>query len=314
MKRMIIAAVALAVSVVTATPVVYIGKISSPDSSAPSYINKIQEVFEDVWSEQAVFENIDNVPTRNVSGFVQSLELSDSDKVVTGSIMKLGSKQLLRIDVYNSEGMREHVSRRQISDIANIYVPMIETREEYYSPIQEQSQQILPSNTHQFGWSFTLGAGIKPQGYDYRIATPSGDTTMEPYSLTLTDLAIVDAIGKYRNNIISLYFHYNWRADVGIGFGYSRIFMKQKPASFTAGIEIGLNRMIIDNFMGEEEENYLGSQDGLMVTPKVGVILFRDQKVNLFTDVGYSYVVSERNAQYVSVRFGLISYWGKKRN
>jgi len=314
MKRMILAALVLAVTAVTATPVVYIGRISSPDSSTPSYINKIQEVFEDVWSEQAVFENIDNVPTRNVSAFVQSLQLSDSDKVVTGSIMKLGSKQLLRIDVYNSDGMREHVSRRQISDISDIYVPMIETREEYYSPIQEQSQQILPSNNHQVGWSFTLGAGIKPQGYDYRISTPTGDTALEPHSLTLTDFAIVDAIGKYRNNILSLYFHYNWRADVGIGFGYSRIFMKQKPSSFTAGMEIGLNRMVIDNFMGEEEENYLGSQDGLMITPKIGVILFRDQKVNLFSDVAYSYVISERNAQYVSVRFGLISYWGRKRS
>ncbi len=311
MKKFILSTALLAISLYSA-PVVYIGKITSPDMEETE-LSKINEVFTDVWSEKAVFENIDDIPQKNLSLHVQSMELSDSDKVVTGNIMTLGSKKLLRVDVYNSTGLREHVSREQLTELADIYTPMIQTREEYYSPIQEQNNQITSSSNHQAGWSFSIGAGVNPKGYEYKIINDLGDTvSQEPYSLTSIDISLVDAIGKYRNNVLSCFFHYNFRADLGIGFSYSRLFFKQKPHTLTAGIEVGLNKMVIDNFMGIEEENYLGTQDGIMVGPKVGVILFRDQKVNLFTDVAYTFIVSEREANYPSVRFGMISYWGKK--
>ena len=307
--KTVLAVVVLVVSIMSA-PIILLGKISSPDMNGDK-LAKINEVFEDVWSERTIFENIDQLPQKNVSQYVQALGLNDSDKVVTGSIMQLGEKQLLRIDVYNSEGLREHVSREELSKISEIYTPMLQTREEYFSPIQENNSQIKASNQHQVGWSLLMGAGIKPSGYEY-LSTDNETNIQEyysPYCLTTINLSLVDAVGKYRDNILSLNLHSNIRADMGIGLGYSKVLLKQKPHSPFIGIDAGLNRLMKYRYSGS---NNLGENDGLMIVGKMGALLFRDQKINLFADLAYTVIISERMRHYPGIRFGVVSYWGKK--
>ena len=294
-----------------ARPTVYIGEITSDDFDDAT-LNKINEVFIDVWSENAIYENLENIPRINTSHYVQQLNLSDSDKVVMGTIMELGGTHLLRVDVYNSAGVREHVSREPLGELGKIYSPMGRTRVDYYEPISDASLAMKSSSKHQMGWSITIGGGIKPHGFDYKTVDNGDTITHNPYSLALIDIALIDALGKFHDHQVTLLLHFNIRADMAIAFGYKKALAAKHPHSPTAGIEVGLNKMVISNYMGLENNNLLGENDGLTVTPKIGFLMFRDQKINLFTDLAYTWILSERKARYPSVRFGISSYWGKK--
>lgn len=293
----------------------FIGEITSTDHSFPEEELKVlNSIFKDIWTENCAFKIIKNPPAGDFSEFCQTLQMVENDKFVTGKILIFNNEKHLRMDIYNHEGVREHVSRVILGGSDTYTEIMLTEREYYYSPTAKESV-ISSSGKHHLGWGLNIGSGIRPTGFSYVVTTESGlDSTISPANLAITDIMITDLIGVNRDILLTSWIHYNWRAAIGIGVGFKKAFVKRKSWSPTLGVDVGLNKQIIQKVMGKEEANYVGSRDGLMVQGKVGMIFLRDMKRNLYFDVAYTRILSEKEAGYPSVQFGMISTWKHKKN
>lgn len=292
---------------------IFIGQITGEEVEAKE-LKIINSIFVDVWTENCAFKKIKSVPNGDYTEFCTTLQMLQDDKFITGDIIIIAENKYLRLDVYNYQGIREHVSRLKLEDPESYTDQFIEARSAYYSPTASESV-ITSSGKHQLGWAISIGSGLKPEGFEYVVKTPAGlDSVLSPTNLALTDIMITDLIGVNRDMMLSAYLHYNWRAAIGIGMGFKKMFFKRHSFSPSVGFDVGLNKQIIQTVMGEDVTNYVGSRDGLMVQAKAGMVFLRDLKRNVYFDVAYTAILSEKRASYPSLQFGLISStWNRKK-